>query len=95
MIAVVAINFLGLGSASAQPALQFRFSFEDTGTNVTSGPDGALGSTIVLNALNFAGTAVDIHGASARAFRKRARGWISVRVETPTHQFPRFPDQSR
>src|ERR1700722_6842174 len=62
--AVAGILVLGLISVSAQ-TLQFRFSFEDSGTTVTSGPDGALGSSLSLSVLNFAGVATDLHGGAA------------------------------
>ncbi|HWF18854.1 MAG TPA: hypothetical protein VG754_06275 [Verrucomicrobiae bacterium] len=63
MSAMMVFLMLALCSASAQ-TLQFRFSFEDSGTSVTSGPDGALGSSITLNTLNFSGTAADFHGGA-------------------------------
>ena len=59
------VSACGSSCLPSAQTLQFRFSFEDSGATVTSGPDGALGSTITLNTLNFAGTPQDYHGGAA------------------------------
>lgn len=62
-LAFLVTLLLSITLASAQ-TLQFRFSFEDSGTTTSSGPDGALGTGIPLTVLNFTGAATDFHGGA-------------------------------